>query len=373
MTKSEMIDRIAQKQSQIVERDIELTVKMMLDQMAGCLACGGRIEIRGFGSFTLRLRPARVARNPVTGTAVSLLARHVPYFKPAKKLWWRGYPCGVTITCPRGAENMEPVMTIGLGAIAAYLGKDGIAKLLGPTADYLGGGLRDLAQRRVESIGKIFSNASKKLGSQLDAPGEVPPRILRTVMNEASFCEDPVALEYFGGVLASSRTDDGRDDRGARVIKIVDNLSAYQIRTHYLLYSTLASLLSGSGKQFSTTQDRARLELFLPFQGYATSMGFSQKELNNPQILDHIWHGLSSDDLIEGRWEFGTQASIKSIFPNAPGDGIVCCPSALGAELFLWAFGYGDSPLERIFAGVLDTEIEGLPSTVSGAVPTKST
>ena len=268
---------------------------------------------------------------------------------------------------------MEPVTTFSLGAIGAYLAKDALAKLLGPTAEYLGEGLRDLTQRRGESIGKILSNAAKKLGCQLDKPGVVPPRILRTVVNEASFCEDRVALEYFGGVLASSRTEDGRDDRGARVIKIVDNLSVYQIRTHYLLYSTLAKLFSGAGKRFGTTGDRARLELFLPMEGYATSMGFSPRELNNPQILSHIWHGLFSDGLIEGQWQFGGRASLKSIFPKVPDDGIICRPSALGAELYLWAFGYGELPLESIFSSALVTEIEDLPSIVSGAVPTKST
>ena len=60
MTKSDLIHRIAQKQSQIVERDVERAVKIMLDQMAACLAGGRRIEIRGFGSFLLRFRPARV-------------------------------------------------------------------------------------------------------------------------------------------------------------------------------------------------------------------------------------------------------------------------------------------------------------------------
>ena len=79
MTKSELIQRIAQKQPHIVERDVELAVKMMLDQMTACLASGGRIEIRGFGSFSLRFRPARAARNPRTGTPVSLPARHAPY------------------------------------------------------------------------------------------------------------------------------------------------------------------------------------------------------------------------------------------------------------------------------------------------------
>ena len=81
-----LIHRIAQKQSQIVERDVELAVKMMLDQMAACLAGGGRIEIRAFGSFSLRLRPARVARNPRTGTPVSLPARYALNFKPGKRL-----------------------------------------------------------------------------------------------------------------------------------------------------------------------------------------------------------------------------------------------------------------------------------------------
>ena len=86
MTKSELIHRIAQKQSQLVERDVELAVKMMLEQMAASLAGGGRIEIRAFGSFSLRLRPARVARNPRTGTPVSLPARCAPNFKPGKRL-----------------------------------------------------------------------------------------------------------------------------------------------------------------------------------------------------------------------------------------------------------------------------------------------
>ena len=86
MTKSELIHRIAQKQSQIIERDVELAVKMMLEQMAASLAGGGRIEIRGFGSFTLRFRPARVGRNPKTGTPVSLPARYAPNFKPGMRL-----------------------------------------------------------------------------------------------------------------------------------------------------------------------------------------------------------------------------------------------------------------------------------------------
>ena len=264
---------------------------------------------------------------------------------------------------------MEPVTTLGFGAITAYLAKDGIAKLLGPTAAYLGEGLRDLTHRRGESIGRIFSNASAKLGDQLDAPGQVPPRVLRTVMNEGSYCEDSVAVEYLGGVLASSRTKHGRDDRGVRMARLVDNLSTYQIRTHYLLYSSIATLFSGSQSRFATDQDREKMRIFLPSQGYVTSMGFSQEEWDNPQILlHHIWHGLFADGLIEGQWQFGSQQSLKATFSGLPSGGIICRPSSLGAELFLWAFGHGHAPLEYLLSTALDSCIDGLPKGVPGAL-----
>ncbi len=86
MTKSELIERIARKQSQLVHRDVELAVKAILEHMAECLAGGGRIEIRGFGSFSLHFRDGRVGRNPKTGTSVSLPAKYVPHFKPGKRL-----------------------------------------------------------------------------------------------------------------------------------------------------------------------------------------------------------------------------------------------------------------------------------------------
>ena len=86
VTKSELIERIAQKQSQLVYRDVELGVKTVLEHMSECLAAGGRIEIRGFGSFSLHFRPGRVGRNPKTGSPVSLAAKYVPHFKPGKKL-----------------------------------------------------------------------------------------------------------------------------------------------------------------------------------------------------------------------------------------------------------------------------------------------
>ncbi len=86
MTKSELIDRIAAKQDQLSAKDVELAVKAIVERMAGVLSHGRRIEIRGFGSFSLHYRLPRVGRNPRTGIPVSLSGKYVPHFKPGKEM-----------------------------------------------------------------------------------------------------------------------------------------------------------------------------------------------------------------------------------------------------------------------------------------------
>ncbi|TXR53144.1 integration host factor subunit beta [Reinekea thalattae] len=86
MTKSELIERIVDRQGQLSVRDVELAIKTMLDHMAQALAEGERIEIRGFGSFSLHYRSPRVGRNPKTGESVELEGKYVPHFKPGKEL-----------------------------------------------------------------------------------------------------------------------------------------------------------------------------------------------------------------------------------------------------------------------------------------------
>ena len=86
MTKSELIERIAKKQPHLPYKDVELSVKTLIEQMAQKLSTGNRIEIRGFGSFSLHYRPPRIGRNPKTGEAVSLSGKYVPHFKPGKEL-----------------------------------------------------------------------------------------------------------------------------------------------------------------------------------------------------------------------------------------------------------------------------------------------
>lgn len=86
ITKSEMIEMLAADQPQLAYRDVELAVKGLLERMADALAEGERIEVRGFGSFSLHYRPSRIGRNPKTGAAVTVPEKHVPHFKPGKDL-----------------------------------------------------------------------------------------------------------------------------------------------------------------------------------------------------------------------------------------------------------------------------------------------
>ncbi len=91
MTKSELIERIVAAQArsssaQLNSKDVEFAVKTMLEQMSQTLASGDRIEIRGFGSFSLHYRAPRIGRNPKTGESVGLAGKHVPHFKPGKEL-----------------------------------------------------------------------------------------------------------------------------------------------------------------------------------------------------------------------------------------------------------------------------------------------
>lgn len=86
MNRSELIERLAKPQSQLQIKDVELSVRVILDALSSALSKGNRAEIRGFGSFELNYRPPRKGRNPKTGESVIVPAKHVPHFKMGKEL-----------------------------------------------------------------------------------------------------------------------------------------------------------------------------------------------------------------------------------------------------------------------------------------------
>lgn len=232
------------------------------------------------------------------------------------------------------------------GTIAFYLTEEVLKKILGSTVDYISD--RVFTGKRKSTLANILANAEKKLGSRIDEPGRVPPKVLKEIIDEGTYTDNSVAVEYFGGVLASSRTPTGRDDRGARIAKKISTLSAYQLRTHYLIYSTIAHIFSPRETEFSFLEWRERMTLFFRKEGYTHSMDLSQDEKDKlPILLVHVFHGLASDGLIDDNVVRRTSEEMRRRRRDTSGE-IVVKPSSLGAEVFLWAFGHGDKPLDYI-------------------------
>lgn len=86
MTKSELIQRLAEANPHLYQRDVERIVTTIFDEITAALARGDRVELRGFGAFSVKQRGSRVGRNPRTGEAVSVAPKHIPYFKTGKQL-----------------------------------------------------------------------------------------------------------------------------------------------------------------------------------------------------------------------------------------------------------------------------------------------
>ena len=86
MAKSELIAYLAEENPHLYQRDVERIVTTIFDEIASALSRGDRVELRGFGAFSVKQRDARIGRNPRTGAAVNVAAKRVPYFKTGKQL-----------------------------------------------------------------------------------------------------------------------------------------------------------------------------------------------------------------------------------------------------------------------------------------------
>lgn len=220
-----------------------------------------------------------------------------------------------------------------------------IEKVLGPTLDDFGEDLRKWTSQRKENFAKILDSARKKLGSRNELQGQVNKRVLKVILSEGTFCDDQLMAEYFGGVLASSKSEVSRDDRGVSFTALIGRLTTYQIRAHYIFYKTVKKLFDGREDiSVMSLKYQNKLETFIPHESFTTAMEFSEKE-NALVLLPSIMSGLARESLI-GR-DFEIIGGEKTAYCG--GNGLVFQPTALGAELFLWAHGKSDLPLTEFF------------------------
>ncbi len=260
----------------------------------------------------------------------------------------------------------------GLAILGAAVGsKDIVARVFGPTADYLGVGIQNWTERRVNNVARIVEKAHSRLGDRANSSGSVHPKVLKEILDEGSYSEDELAIEYFGGVLASSRSGVSRDDRGASFVQLVARLSAYQLRSHFLFYHLIKSVFNGTNLSVNTSDRRFRLQIYIPFRSYISLMEFSPEE-DADAILAHVLFGLANEDLIDkDTFHTGPLDSIRKRFSEATEGGMVVAPTARGVELFHWAHGLGHVPLQHFLATEVTYEADcGIPVAAEGVMPT---
>jgi hypothetical protein len=253
-----------------------------------------------------------------------------------------------------------------------------IQRVLGPTADYLGEGLRGFTEHRVENLRRIFAKADRKLGDAGREEGQVPPRVLGMVIEDGSYCDDEFAAEYIGGVLASSRSGVSRDDRGAAMVGLIGGLSSYLIRAHYVLYESARRLLAGNAQlqsDFGTMDVRINQGMVhMPWRVLSQAMELGPGE---GHISEHLLNGLLRHELIEPRrYAFGTAQSLQQHLSVQPWPGVdritegglLYVPSPFGLELFGWAHGMRDYGPRLYFNPDLEHSIEPIIDIPDGAV-----
>lgn len=226
-----------------------------------------------------------------------------------------------------------------------------VLKILGPTADYVGDGLQSWARQRTENVRRIFIRAEHRLGEEgLERPGAVAPRVLKQVLEDGSYCDDELGQEYFGGILASSKSSMPRDDRGATLAALAGRLSQYQLRCHYVMYAHAQRLLVGSDLNLGMDAERAAHgTIFMPWSVWNAGMALDEDEQERTvDIVEHCLAGLVRESLIDsdgigwGDEEVLGEFRPECIFP-APG-GLVFVISLLGIELFTQAHGIPGTP-----------------------------
>ena len=233
--------------------------------------------------------------------------------------------------------------TSAIVASSLLLAKEPLNKLLGPTLDYFGKEIESFAKKRTENIGRIFQKAIDKLGPKIDEPGQVNPKLLKGLILDGSFCDDELTAEYFGGVLASSRSGITRDDRGNTYINLISRLSTYQIRTHFIIYTLMRRLFVGEKLNPGMREDREKMRIYIPFDDYDRAMAFEENEDKNACFI-HSWFGLIRENLIHNSGAYGSIQNLQKFYPHRKFSkrGVLVQPSDSGFDFYLWGHGRGE-------------------------------
>lgn len=175
---------------------------------------------------------------------------------------------------------MDPITTVGAG-LAILGSKDILNKILGPTADYIGGEAKGLVEKCNINLSNVLNRAKEKLGPRLDDDGAVSPRVLRHVFEDGRFADEAIVVEYYGGLLAGSKSENGKDDQALPYLAKVQQMSAYQLRLHFLFYYELLRIHKNSEKNLGLGNDCPKLSLVIPHELFINALPAEDAVLEN--------------------------------------------------------------------------------------------
>lgn len=221
-------------------------------------------------------------------------------------------------------------------------------RALGPTADVVGEYWRERSQAFFDNRRRILTKAAEK-SDRLSIEGPANLRVADKVFIEGSSVDDELTAEYFSGLLAASRTPDGRDDRAVSWTSKVASLSSPQLRLHYLLYREWAERLRGAGLNLGMPEGRTNataevhfVELLLALSSSAiqtSAAGTVSVSEDAIPVFEHALLGLIREGLLDSSYGYGSRDAAKR--PNSRFSQLAWVrPSPSGIELFGWALGY---------------------------------
>ena len=233
---------------------------------------------------------------------------------------------------------MDPIVT----AAIAYAGKDGINKLLGPTFEYYGNGLKNIIEsfnaKAKKNIKNIFDKAIVKKGEKINEDGFVNPRILKEVILEGAFCDAEILQEYYSGILSHSRNLKGTDDN-IYFLKLLKGLSSREIKLHYIIYYKYVKENLGKDYNLHSEKSLTKRKVRISVKEMFILFGLEeQKDINilteidipalyNSGLLDR--YKFITDDLY---FEFVISFSGMALFIQAIGNSDISVSTCLKSE-----------------------------------------
>jgi hypothetical protein len=234
------------------------------------------------------------------------------------------------------------------GAIASTpVVLDGYKRLLGPSLDLMGEGIKKGLVNHRSNIHKVAERADAKTNTE--RPGSIPPRVASDVFDKAQWADDEFVAEYLSGVLASSRSEDGRDDRGIVWTSLVGRLSSDALRLHYAIYSCLRTKLLGKNTDVMSTWTEKHL--VLNYYNLLPGLEFEPNQVGMRRLLDAAYvlqrEGLIATMTHGSADNFTGHPFVRYVLPNF-GDIFMTATTIEGCNLFLYGHGYGGSWADAI-------------------------